>query len=57
VAFKIAHFVNEEYEDDIYKEIYLSFLNLLEEFINLQNGRNVTKIDGISKNIRVSSTC
>ena len=40
----LKYFVEETYFDDPHKEIYLLFLKLLEEFINPQAGRDVTKV-------------
>lgn len=40
----LKYFVEEEYFDAPCKETYLRFLTLLEEFINPQNGRDVTKV-------------
>lgn len=40
----LNYFVEENYFNSPNKETYLRFVNLLEEFINPQNGRDVTKI-------------
>lgn len=40
----LKYFVEENYFDDPHKEFYLRFLNLLEELINPQTGRDVTKV-------------
>ena len=40
----LKYFVEENYFDAPHKETYLRFLNLLEEFINPQAGRDVTKV-------------
>ena len=40
----LKYFVEEEYSEAPQKKIYLRFLNLLEEFISPQNGRDVTKV-------------
>lgn len=40
----LKYFVEEMYFDAPHKETYLRFLNLLEEFISPQNGRDVTKV-------------
>ena len=40
----LKYFVEENYFDDPDKEIYLRFLNLLEEFVNSRTERNVTKV-------------
>ena len=40
----LKYFVEENYFDAPHKETYLCFLKLLEEFINPQTGRDVTKI-------------
>ncbi|MBQ3452517.1 MAG: hypothetical protein IJG32_09650 [Selenomonadaceae bacterium] len=40
----LKYFVAENYFDAPHKETYLRFLNLLEEFINPQKGRDVTKV-------------
>ena len=54
-------FVEEEYHDDANRETYLQFLNLLEEIMRPQNGRDATKIAGelfvlYDKNSRVIKT-
>ncbi len=40
----LKYFVEENYFEDPHKEIYLRFLSLLEELINPQTGRDVTKV-------------
>ena len=40
----LKNFVEEKFFDSPHKEIYLRFLSLLEEFLNPQAGRDVTKV-------------